>query len=156
MSRGMMYSAVFGGVAISAAQDLFEIVSPSTKAVVLHSVTFGQTSDHGDAQAEGGRIQIIRGYTTSGSGGSAPTPVALQGAGAAASTVEVNNTTIASNGSPLVLVEDTINFQIGYQHRPTPEERIVIPPSTRLVVRLQAAPGDAITADGTIIFEEIG
>lgn len=154
---GQLYSAVFTGVAVTAQQDFFELNAASTKAVRIHRVVIGQSSDAGDAQAEVLAISFVRGYTTSGSGGSAPTPQKLAtGLAAAASTVEVNNTTVANTGTASVLESDTFNAQVGYRYQPTPEERIELAPSERLVVRLGTTPADSLTMSGTLVFEEIG
>lgn len=153
----MIYSAVFGGVAVSAIQDLFEITAPADAAVLIHEIKIGQSSDYGDSEAEGLRVQLTRGHGTSGSGGSAVTPTPLEaGFAAAGSTVEANNTTQASAGTPVVLYEDAFNAQIGWHYLPTPEARIVLSPSALFVVELPVAPADAVTMSGTMIFEEIG
>lgn len=151
---GLRYEVNFSAVATTAQTDLFEINIASTKAALLHSVYIGQSSDFGDAQAEILQVQFITGHATSGSGGTAPTPVGLNG-GTAASTAEVNNTTIASTGTTKVVHQDVWNVMIPFQYRPTPEERIELAPSARLVVRLPA-PADSLTLSGALIFEEIG
>ncbi len=94
---------------------------------------------------------VIKNYTTTGSGGAAVTPTPLVPADAtAASTVARNNTTVAADGTPLILLADAWNIQMPYRW----EGRIIIPASTRLVVRI-TAPADAITMNGTLIFEEL-
>jgi hypothetical protein len=153
---GMMYAATFGAVAVTAAQDVFEIAAPSDKCVVIHEIVVEQSSDAGDAQAELLRIQAIRGFTTSGSGGSTPTPAPLESGNAAAgSSADVNNTTLATSGTTATLFDRAFNVQIGFFWQPTPECRIVLSPSQRLVVRIPA-PADSLTMHGTMIFEEIG
>lgn len=153
---GQMYFAAFSAVAITLAQDVLEIAAPATKSVVIHSIFLGQYSDAADAQDEMLSLLIIRGNTTTGSGGSTITPAkALTSQSAAASTVKANNTTVATAGSPVTLVADSFNVRAGYQSRPTPEERIILAPSERLVVRI-TAPADSLTTNGTLIFEEIG
>lgn len=153
---GMMYSANVAAVSVSAVQDLFEIVAPADACVIIHSLYVSQTSDYGDAAAEGLQIKAIKGYTVSGSGGTSVTPTPQQsGFAAAGSTVEANNTTQANTGTPLTLVADSFNIQIGYQYRPTPEERIVLSPSQRLVWTL-SAPADAVTLNASCLIEEIG
>jgi hypothetical protein len=153
---GMMYAATFGAVAVAAAQDVFEIVAPSTKTVVIHEIALEQSSDAGDAEAELLRIQAIRGFTTSGSGGSSVTPAPLEGGNAAAgSSVEANNTTVATTGTTATLFDRAFNVQIGFFWQPTPECRIVLSPSQRLVVRIPA-PADSLTMHGTMVFEETG
>jgi hypothetical protein len=152
---GRIYSASFTGVSVAAAQDLFEINAPADAVVAIHSIIIGQSSDYGDSEAEGLQIQISRSTGTSGSGGSTLTPVAHEGGDAAfGGTVEANNTTQATTTT--VIHSDTFNIQAGWQFRPTPEERIYISPSARVVVELPGAPTDAVTMSGTIVIEEIG
>lgn len=153
---GMRYAATFDAVAVSAAQDLFEITAPADCIVAIYALYLGQTSDVGDANAENLKVQIIKGYTVSGSGGSTPTPAKLEtGFAAAGSAVEANNTTVANTGTGVTVHQDVWNTQLPYMYRPAPEERIILSPSERVVVRLPA-PADAITMSGTLVFEEIG
>ncbi len=152
---GRMYSASFTGVSVAAAQDLFELLAPADMIVVLHSVRIGQASEEGDAQSEMLSIQIQKYTGTSGSGGSSPTIVPhVKSDTAATSVVEANNTTEAT--TLLTLISDAWNVQAGYLYQPTPEERIVLSPSTGLVITSPDVPADAITMNGTITFEEIG
>ena len=158
---GMMYSCPFEAVAVSAAQDFFELLAPSTGALILHSVRLGQSSDEGDAAAEMLDVSIVRGEgsVTSGSGGSAGTEVPLQsGLAAAEAAVELNNTTnmLVGSGALILLLNDSFNVQVGWLYQPTPEERITVSPSDRLTIELVGAPADALTMSGTITWEEIG
>jgi hypothetical protein len=153
---GMMYAATFGAVAVTAAQDVFEIVAPADGCVVIHEIALEQASDAGDAEAELLRVQAIRGFTTSGSGGSSVTPAPLEtGNPTAGATVEANNTTVATTGTTATLFDRAFNVQIGFFWQPTPECRVVLSPSQRLVIRIPA-PADSLTMHGTVIFEEIG
>ena len=157
MAYGEIYSVVFEGVAVTAVQDLFEINASSTKPLRIHSIYISQYTEEGDAQSEMLRLRVRRATSTSGSGGSAPTPVAINPSAAAASfTAEVNNTTQATGGSPVVLHVDTWNVQAGYQLILTPETQWTVPVSTRFTVELNEAPTDSITMCGTIYVEEIG
>lgn len=151
---GRMYSAAFTDVAITAAQDLFEINAPADAVVAIHSIHFGQRTDYGDTQAEGASILIQR-ATVSGSGGTTPTPAPHQvGDPAFGGTVEANNTTLATT---LTLIQSyAFNLQAGFYYQFTPEERIYISPSGRVVISLPNAPADSITSHGTVVFEEIG
>lgn len=159
-----MFSATFADVAVSAAQDLFEITAPADSRVLIHEIDIGQYSDAGDAAAEILGLQIIRGYTVSGSGGSSVTPGNLNSYGrAAGAVVEANNTTVANTGTVETLLATVWHLQAGFIWRPDrPSLRdqmnaklIQLAPSERLVVRI-TAPADAITTNGTIVFEEIG
>lgn len=151
---GRKYTAVFNDVAVSAIQDLFELNAPADAIVVLHSITIGQSSDEGDAAAEMLSIRVSR-CTGSGSGGTTPTAQPHEvGDPAFGGSVEVNNTT--QGAAATEIFSDAFNVQAGWFYRPTPEERIVLSPSGRIVVELPAAPADALTMSGSITFEEIG
>ncbi len=151
---GRIYAAVFEEVAVTVAQDLFEVVAPADGAVKIHSVTITQSTDAGDAEAEMLPILIHRG-TATGSGGSTvtPSPLAL-GDAAFGGVVEANNTTQSVEGT--FLHAEAFNVQIGFYYLPPPEDRPVVSPSALFIVELQTAPNDSININGTIIFEEIG
>ena len=154
--NGRIYTVVFSAVAVSAAQDLFEITPADDKPIEIVGIELGQSSDAGDAQDELLQISLIRGHTTSGSGGSAPTPTPLSPAESAAGfTAEVNNTTIASAGTTTTLSTTCWNVRAGYINwwpegmRPTATQA-----NTTIVVR-QTAPADAITMSGTLYVREL-
>jgi hypothetical protein len=153
---GRLYTVVFSAVAVSAAQDLFEITPADDKPVEIVGIELGQSSDAGDAQDESLQISIIRGFTTSGSGGTAPTPAVLIPANTAAGfTAEVNNTTLANTGTTATLHTGCWNVRAGYINwfpegaRPTATQS-----NTTMVVR-QTAPADAITMSGTLYVREL-
>lgn len=146
-----MYTATFEEVAVSAAEDLFEINAPSDGVVVVHGLEISQSSDTDSEQLN----LLIHRASTSGSGGSTPTARPLEvGDPAFGGTVEANNTSQGTEGT--ILHSAAFNVLNGYVWWPTPECRPVISPSGRLVVELQTTPGDALTMSGTIYFEEIG
>lgn len=154
---GRMYSAVFSGVSVSAAQDLFELSAPSSAVVVVHGVSVTQDASETSEQLPFTIKRIPS--PTSGSGGAAVTPRELGGVGdaAAASTVEANNTSRATSGGTIETMRRRgENILSGVHWLFTPEERIVVPPSGMIVVGLEAAPGAALTMSGELIFEEIG
>lgn len=152
---GRMYSITFTNIAVSAAQDVFEILPATQKPVVVHALFLSQNSDVGDAQDEVLRYSIIRGHTTSGSGGASVTPTPLNSADTAAgATCERNNTTIASAGTGVTLHTDGFNVRSGLALIFTPEMRIRVQNANLLVVRIPA-PTDALTMDGTLYFEEL-
>jgi hypothetical protein len=78
----------------------------------------------------------------------------------AGSVVEINNTTVANTGTPDELISDTMNIAAGWWWE-APRDRdgrvqgIQVKPSQRLVVRI-TAPADALTMNGTLVFEELG
>jgi hypothetical protein len=150
-----VYSVTFSAVAVSAQQDLFEIVSPAAGIIEIHGFELFQTSDHGDAAAEGLQLLWVRGHATSGSGGSSFTPVLRSGKdGAAAATCEINNTTIASTGTAVNYSAGGFNVQAGFERWYPPEVRPVLRNSERGVLRC-SAPADALTMSGTLYYEEL-
>ena len=152
---GRMYTASFGGVAVTAIQDLIELNAPSDSVVVIHSAFIGQSSDAGDSEAEMLRVQISRSTGTSGSGGTTLTARPHNvGDAAFGGTAEANNTTQAT--TTVTIHEETFNAQSGWYYQPTPEERVALSPGARVVIELPAAPADSLTMSGSITFEEIG
>lgn len=163
-----VFSATFSGITVSAAQDIFELVAPSNSRVRIREITFGQSSDSTDANSDMIGIQVIRGHTTSGSGGASVTPANREPWGRASeATVERNNTTVAQDGSPEILIADTFNNMAGY-HWPGGDDPtmrsnysdgyIYLNLSQRLVVRITAPAGAGtdIDCNGTLVWEEIG
>jgi hypothetical protein len=117
----------------------------------------GQNTDVGDAAEEILDIQLTSGHTTSGSGGSAVTPVPREfGDAAFGGTVERNNTTQASAGTIVEHHNWSWNIRAPFDRVFTPEEMPILSPSRRACLELPAAPADSITMSGTITFEEIG
>ena len=156
---GMMFSANATGQAIAAAGDMLEVISPSDAAVVLHRLWIEQQTEEGDAESEQITISLkrITGAPTSGSGGTAVTPVVLAAGGAAAgTTVEANNTTDLTGGTSVTIMSRSFNVMNGLEVVFTPEERPNIAPSTRFLITLDQSPTDSVTFDYGIIFEEVG
>lgn len=155
-----MYTVSFVDVAVSVAQDLFELQVPADLVMRLHRVRITQSSDAGDAESEQLKFAIKRGIgNTSGSGGTTPTPAKhATGDVASSVTTEANNTTqaVAGGGSLTTLLAENENVHLGFDYRPTPEERIDFSPSENCIVSLDGAPADALTMSGYAVFEEIG
>ena len=151
-----IYTAVFNNVAVTAIQDLFEIVAAADAVVLLHDIHLSQNTDVGDAAEEVLRIELTSGHITSGSGGSAPTAIPRNiGQAAYGGTVEVNNTMQASAGTIVTHYVWNWNIRVGFDKIFTPETRPRIAPGTRMCLELPAAPADSVTMSGSITFEEI-
>lgn len=157
---GRMFSARFEGVAVSAAQDVFSLGSPTSGVGLLHACYLGQDSDVGDAGEILEIVRIVTGSTTVGSGGSAPTAIPFQLGDTPTVTVRANDTTEVSAGTQVIKHSDIWNVRVGWQYIPTPEMRIhfnelIDGTKTYLAIQLPNAPASAITMSGTVIFEEI-
>lgn len=150
------YAVSFNAVSVSAAQDLFEITPADDKPVKILGLVIGQYSDVGDASAENLSVKVSRGWGTSGSGGSAPTPSPVGQADAAAGfTAETNNTTVASTGTEVVLFSDVWNTQAGYQMWFPEGAQPGCSQATGAILTVRiTAPADAVTANGTLFVSE--
>lgn len=153
---GRIYAVTFSAVAVSAAQDLFEITPADDKPIEIVGIELGQTSDATDSADELLQISIIRGFTASGSGGSSATPAPLSPNDAAAGfTAEVNNTTVANTGTTTTQHTGAWNVRAGYINWfPEGMRPMASQGNTTIVVR-QTAPADAITMSGTLYVREL-
>lgn len=152
------YTVAFEAVAVTAAQDFWEVTPGDDKPVAIYGMFIGQTTDVGDAQDEMLRYQVIRGHTTSGSGGSAGTIRPLNRSDATAGfAAETNNTTVATTGTTHTLHTDTFNVRVGEKcWLPAGSWWSASQADTTIVVRLAAAPADSITMSGTLYVAEFG
>lgn len=161
MSR--MYTVVMDSDITAAETDVdwFEISPAANKPCRLVGFILSQHSELGDAQEEMLDFDIIRVPTTatSGSGGSAPTPQKVDPSDAAAGfTAEVHNTTVATTSGTLETLD-----QFDWNVRSAPYERWWPDPDTRfqvingqlLVLRMQTAVTDTISAKITAYIEEL-
>ena len=154
---GRIYTVQFSGVAVTAQQDLFELVAPADAVVAIHDIHLSQLTEVGDAAEEELLLLLKSGQTTSGSGGTAPTAVPKElGDAAFGGTVEVNNTTKASLGTIVTHYPWHWNVRVPFDKIFTPETRPILSPSRRATLELATTPADSITMAGSMTFEEIG
>lgn len=151
--RGV-YTATFQGVAATAAQSLFEISAESGTIVEILSAFIGQSTDYGDANAEGLRVSINR-LSASGTAVNTLTPRPHDSLDEAfGGVVESNNTTRGTLG--VAIMEEVFNIQAGWYYTPTPEERIRSAAGGILEIGLESAPTDSVTLSGRVTFQVIG
>lgn len=152
-----VYTVEFEGVVVTAAVDFFEITPATNKPINLLGLFLSQSSDLGDAAAEQLRYKIIRGHTTSGSGGATATPATTEATAATVGfTAETCNTTIASAGTTVVLHSGAFNIAVGEQlWFPQGCQPGATQTNTTIVVRLMAAPVDSLTMSGTLYVAEV-
>lgn len=156
---GRMYTAQFNGVAVTAQQDLFEIVAGGNAIVVIHDIHLGQTTELGDAAEEQLLLLMKSGQITTGSGGSAPAKVAHSfGDAVSGATVAANNTTKATAGTIVTHggFDPVWNIRVPFVQIWTPECRPVLAPNRRWTFELATTPADSITLSGSVTWEEIG
>ena len=159
---GRLYTLETGHVAMTVAQDLLEIPVPATCVVVIHSIQIDQGTEEAASEAEKLQISLKKGIgATSGSGGTGSLTPAKRSTGSPTcpiSSAERNNTTQASaGGGSLTTLERWIwDVLAGFEVTPTPELRHEFSPSELIVLALDEAPADSITANAKIIFEVLG
>jgi hypothetical protein len=150
------YTVQFENVAVTAVQDLFSLDAATDKPIELVALELAQNTELGDAAEEQLRIQVIRGNTTVGSGGSAPTPQPTSpGDTAAGFTARVNDTTPASAGTAVNLLSTAFNVRVGYAWGPVPYGMgYWTSGASLLLVKLVAAPADSVSMSGTATIVE--
>ena len=151
---GRMYSVRMPSIAVTAAQDLIRIAAGTNNSIIIHSAKFTQKTEEGDAEAEMLSVQIKIGAAV-GSGGTTQTPESINSGSQASDAAARKNDDTPGTGGTIVDEED-FNVQIGYFHKPTPEERIEVPGGGSVTFNLTDNPADSITMSGTVLFEEVG
>jgi hypothetical protein len=136
--------------------DLWELTPADDKPVEIVGMVLAVTSELGDTAEEILPVQIIRGFTASGSGGSAPTPAPIDGIDTASGfTVETLNTTVATTGTSVTLFADAFNVRSGYQvWFPEGCGPRASQANTTLLVRSSATVTDDVTFSGTLFVRE--
>lgn len=155
---GRKYWVDLPPTAITVAADLFELTPADDKPIRVLSVNIHQTSDLGDAAEEIISLVWVRGHTSSGSGGSTPTPRPCNPSDTAAGfTAEAGNTTAASAGTGVNLARHGWNVRAPLERPYTPDEAPeASQANTTLVLRMAAAPADSLTIGGAVLVEEMG
>ena len=149
---GRLYTIPLDAISVTtdADQDIWEAVCNSTYRAIIHA--FSLTSSH--TTDERARLRLVRRSTT-GTGGSALTEVAMDGGNARAA---------GTSFTSLVTTPGTIGDILhGWQwsqqnellYLPTPEFRPVVSESARLALNLQTALGGTRTWSGYVVFEEL-
>ncbi len=151
-----VYTVDFEAVAVTTQVDFFELSPADDKPVEIIGLFLAQSSDVGDAAEELLRYRVIRGHTTGGSGGAAPTPAPLGRSNSAAGfAAETNNTTLATVGTVANLHSGVFNVRVGEAlWLPEGCEWGASQTDTTILVRLMAAPTDSLTMSGTLYVRE--
>lgn len=163
---GRIYFVQFENISVTAANgdyDLFYLAPADDKPVRLldYEIAMSSTADAGDAQEEFLRIQVIRGHTTVGSGGTAVTASSVGRANPSdpdpSFTARTGDSTIASAGTTQVIQSVAVNNRVPYlkQWLETTAPWCTQAQSS-IVVRLVAAVADDCNMSGTLTVEELG
>lgn len=157
---GRLYQIPMPFVAQTVQIDFFELTAAAEKPCRLHEIYLANSTEVGDAQEEQLTVKLKRanGTVTSGSGGTAPTPVPQDPRDAASGlTAEVNNTTKLAVGTGTLTDERLYAWNV---RQPlhlifTPETRPLIVGGEKKVLELTTTPADSITMGGYVLVEEL-
>lgn len=149
---GRMYSVSFTDVAVTAAQDFFQIEAVTVPAII-HQVILSQSTDVGDAAAESLSLRFRR-VTDALTNVTAEAQLDT-GDSAALADLNVNDTTPLTTGAATIHPE-CWNIAMPFVYLPPPELRIVVPVGDVVTLNLITTPADSITMSGVMYFEEIG
>jgi hypothetical protein len=148
-----IYSASFENVAVTAAQDFFELATGASNPALIRRFRVSTNKTASEVL----RLTATRttGAGSSGSGGSTPTIRVISGASATA-TVEANNTSRVSGGTGERLIAEQWNALNPYEFVPIDRsEMFPIGVSDHFTVSIEAAPGASINVSGWIEWEEV-
>lgn len=156
-ASGLMYTASFENLTVTnAAQDIWEFVAAAGVSILIHSirVTFSPTITSGVAQDVRARF-LMQQRSTTGSGGTAQTPRAVnrRNTVAAATTCNSGVTTPGTAGNNFGA--DEISIIVPYERIFTPDQRIPISGGSRWNLTLVAGLGGSFSASSEVYFEEI-
>lgn len=153
---GRIYTVPFASANVGATRDLFEFVAAAGKPCRLRALEMDQTTELMDAADEWLQIIFKSGQTTTGSGGSAVTPVPIDPDDVAAGfTAAVNNSTKASGGTIVTRANAAWNVRSGLIWMLPPELCPKISGGMRFTIEMPSTPLDTITMFGTAWVEEL-
>jgi len=147
---GRIYVATMESISVSAAKSIIEFTASSTAIVQLLEAWITQDASETSTQEV---AQILR--KSAAGTGTAFTARPLEILDPAfAGTVRTNMTAEGTAGN--IMRHEGFNILNGWLYVPIPENRIIVPPSGILALKLPNTPAAAITVSAGMIFEEIG
>lgn len=153
---GLMYTASFQNVTVTnAAQNIWEFICASNVGILIHSIrlTFTPTITSGVAQDVRAQLNIQT-ITTTGTGGTATTPAAVNPRNTVAAATTVNRLVTTPGTLGTVMSSDNVSIIVPYERIYTPDQRIPVSPGKRLALNLSAGLGSSFSASSEIYFEE--
>ena len=146
-----VYNVLMERISVSAAIDLIRLSAPSDAVLVLLRTWLSQTASETSEQLG---VSVNR-ASTDGTGTSYTAEKHEDSDAAFGGTAVVNlSADTTKTGNPPY--GDSFNILNGWIWVPMPEDRLWVPPSGRIVLRLEDAPGSALTMNGGLTFGEIG
>lgn len=139
--------AVIDSRTVSTAISVLEVTAPSSMALAIHRAWFTNSSSATSSECD---VTLLR--KTGTITGTALTPTPLEKSGPAA-TFTAKRTATGEGTDGDIVAGEGFNVLNGWLYVPTPEERIWVPPSGMLAMKLQAAPSSATYRYGLIVVE---
>ena len=161
-NRGPLYTVSFSDQECSgvALRDLFEILGATDTRYRLHQLELSQHSEVAGASDEKYLIEIYSATAaaTPSSGGTAGAPTRYLDKGATAlCTANYNATQVGGTSTDETLRWSGVwHANESFNYEPATDKRIQVGLSGRLTVRMPTVPADALSLNGTIVWEEIG
>ncbi len=156
---GRRYQVSTEGVAVSAAQDLAQIIGAAGKILRIRRVHVGATdTTEPTAQQLELRCRFLPATVTNGSGGTSPTPRLFDPGDAAASfTAKANNTTPAtSSGTAVILEEWGCHIANGWTWIWPDAETPIVGPSESFTFELLSTVTGTVHLSMSVSVEELG
>lgn len=161
MAQTSDFTISFSVVAVAAQQDFFSFSplddAPITiVACILKNV--GIAADAGDAKEQLWGVEICRGNTSIGSGGSNPTGVKLNTLDTTTiptTNLRANDTTKISAGTRTLCHADGFNHRVGWEYIPTPDMQWTFRQSDNFIaVQLMTTPSESVNISGTLYLRQ--
>jgi hypothetical protein len=154
---GLVYTASFQNVSVTnVAQNLWEIIAAAGVSLLIHSIRIAFTPTIVSGVAQDVRAQIaIQTITSTGTGGVAVTPSAVNRRNTVAAVTTFNRTVTTPGTLGVVMDAEIPSIIVPFERVYTSDQRIPISGGARLAVNLAAGLGGTVVTSSEIYFEEI-
>lgn len=156
-ASGLVYTASFQNVTVTnAAQNIWEVIAAAGTSLLIHSIrlTFTPTITSGVAQDVRAQLNIQT-ISTTGTGGSAKTPSALNRRNSVAAVTTFNSLVTTPGTLGVIMDSENVSIIVPFERIYTPDQRIPIGGGARLALNLSAGLGASYSASSEIYFEEL-
>ena len=156
-ANGLMYTHSFSNVSITnAAQNIWEMICAAGVSILVHSIRLTITPTIVSGVAQDVRANLsIQTISTTGTGGTAVTPAAVNRRNSLAAVTTVNRLVTTPGTLGVVMAREIVSIIVPFERIYTPDQRIPISGGNRLALNLSAGLGAAYNASSEVYFEEI-
>ncbi len=155
-ANGLMYTIEFQQISVTnAAQNLVEMIAAAGVSFLVHSIRLEFVPTITSGVAQDVRAQLaIQTITTTGTGGSAVTPRAVNRRNTLAAVTTVNQLVTTPGTLGVVMSAHAPSVIVPFERIYTPDQRIPVSGGARLAVNLGAGLGGTVVMSGEIYIEE--